>query len=309
MSPPIRVALVGHGKIARDQHLPAISASADFECVAIVDPVVQGAGQAWFADVDALLASGLAFDAAVLCQPPQARFAAAERLLKAGRHVLLEKPPGASVAEVGLLRELARERSLTLYCAWHSRHAPAVMPAAEWLKDRRLLSASIVWKEDVRAWHPGQQWIWEAGGFGVFDPGINALSIATELLGVRLRVVGGTLSFPANRDAPSAAELSLATAAGVPVTVQLDWLQQGPPVWDILIETTSGTLRLHEGGGRLDIDGRKVDVGPVREYASIYASFATLVRSGGSDADDAPLRVVADAYLRCRHQQVARFDD
>jgi hypothetical protein len=39
----------------------------------------------------------------------------------------------------------------------------------------------IVWHEDVRKWHPGQQWIWEPGGFGVFDPGINALSIATRI--------------------------------------------------------------------------------------------------------------------------------
>ena len=31
-------------------------------------------------------------------------------------------------------------------------------------------------------WHPGQEWIWQAGGFGVFDPGINALSIVTRIL-------------------------------------------------------------------------------------------------------------------------------
>ena len=44
---------------------------------------------------------------------------------------------------------------------------------------KRLL---VTWKEDVRHWHPGQQWIWEAGGFGVFDPGINALSIVTKIM-------------------------------------------------------------------------------------------------------------------------------
>ena len=39
----------------------------------------------------------------------------------------------------------------------------------------------ILWHEDVHKWHPGQQWIWEPGGFGVFDPGINAFSIATKI--------------------------------------------------------------------------------------------------------------------------------
>ena len=308
MNRPLRVALVGHGKIARDQHLPAISASADFQCVAVVDPVAQAVPQPWFADVDALLASGLAFDAAVLCQPPQARYAAAVPLLQSGRHVLLEKPPGACVSEVDLLRDLARSRACTLYCAWHSRHAPGVAPATTWLRDRTVRSATIHWKEDVRVWHPGQRWIWEAGGLGVFDPGINALSIATQLLGSSLRVVEGSLSFPSNRDAPVAAELELATAAGAPVTVQLEWLHPGSPVWDIEIVTTSGTLRLREGGGRLQIDGREVDAGPVREYASIYAAFAALVRRGDSEADVAPLQVVADAFLRCRHRHVARFD-
>jgi predicted dehydrogenase len=308
VSHPLRVALVGHGKIARDQHLPAIYASAEFECVAVVDPVRQTVPQPWFADIDALLASGMAFDAAVLCQPPQARYAAAVPLLHSGRHVLLEKPPGASVGEVDLLRDLARARACTLYCAWHSRHAPGVAPAANWLHGRTLRSATIHWKEDVRVWHPGQHWIWEAGGLGVFDPGINALSIATQLLGSPLRVVEGMLSFPANRDAPVAAELELATAAGAPLNVQLEWLHPGPPVWDIEIVTTSGTLRLREGGGRLEIDGRETDVGPVREYASIYAAFAARVRDGGSEVDVAPLQVVADAFLRCRYRHVERFE-
>src|SRR3546814_1603945 len=44
-----------------------------------------------------------------------------------------------------------------------------------------LSRARITWIEDVRKWHPGQDWIWKPGGFGVFDPGINALSLASLL--------------------------------------------------------------------------------------------------------------------------------
>src|SRR3546814_6448955 len=60
----------------------------------------------------------------------------------------------------------------------------------------------IVWKEDVRRWHPGQQWIWEAGGFGVLDPGINALSIATRILPRHFYLRDGLPEIPANRAAP-----------------------------------------------------------------------------------------------------------
>ncbi len=53
----------------------------------------------------------------------------------------------------------------------------------EWCAARALTRVGYyLEKEDVRRWHPGQDWIWEAGGFGVFDPGINALSILTEVL-------------------------------------------------------------------------------------------------------------------------------
>ncbi|TIP51034.1 MAG: gfo/Idh/MocA family oxidoreductase, partial [Mesorhizobium sp.] len=66
--------------------------------------------------------------------------------------------------------------------SWHSRYAPAVEAARDFLGSTTIRSAAINWKEDVRRWHPNQDWIWAPGGFGVFDPGINALSIATHIL-------------------------------------------------------------------------------------------------------------------------------
>ncbi len=102
--------------------------------------------------------------------------------LKAGKHVLLEKPPGASVSELTPLIATARQAGRTLFAAWHSRFAPAVEPARAFLAERTIKSVVVEWKEDVRVWHPGQAWIWEPGGFGVFDPGINALSIMTRIL-------------------------------------------------------------------------------------------------------------------------------
>ena len=45
------------------------------------------------------------------------------------------------------------------------------------MRERTIRTLTVAWKEDVRIWHPGQAWIWKAGGLGVFDPGINALSI------------------------------------------------------------------------------------------------------------------------------------
>ncbi|NTS65408.1 Gfo/Idh/MocA family oxidoreductase [Sphingomonas sp. HHU CXW] len=305
----IRIAIVGLGKIANDQHIPAILASDAFEFVAGASHEGSYPGIAMFRDVDELLAADVRVDAVAMCQPPQVRVDAAAKAIRAGKHVLLEKPPGATLAEVEALVQLAKGAGTTLFAAWHSRFAPGVHDARAWLAERRIDSARIVWKEDVRRWHPGQQWIWEPGGLGVFDPGINALSIATAILPNHFYLASGTLEVPANRAAPIAAELNMVGMNGEPVHAVFDWRQQGPQTWDIVVETDDGTLSLTHGGAQLVIDGTAREVGPEREYSDLYAHFAHLIAQGLSDVDRTPLRLVADAFMRCRQVQVDAFED
>ena len=96
--------------------------------------------------------------------------------LSAGKHVLLEKPPAATVSELVDLQRRSTAAGLTLFATWHSQFNAGVEEARRQLAGRQIRRLEVTWKEDVRHWHPGQAWIWEPGGFGVFDPGINALS-------------------------------------------------------------------------------------------------------------------------------------
>lgn len=292
----IHLGLVGLGKIARDQHLPAIERSADFKLAAIASRNASLDGVACFHTLDEMLAQDDAPDAIALCQPPQQRFGAALAALRAGKHVFLEKPPGATLSEVETLVAVAREQGATLFASWHSRCAPAVEPARDWLKTREILKVTINWKEDVRHWHPGQNWIWQAGGMGVFDPGINALSIATAIL-PSFHLASALLEFPVNCDAPIAADLSFQTAEGVPIDAAFDFRQTGPQSWDIEIETMTGTLLIRHGGADLYIDGVAVVLAPEAEYARLYERFAMLITAGESDVDLRPLRHVADAFM------------
>lgn len=306
---PVRVAVVGLGKIARDQHLPAIRDDPAFTLAATASRNADVPGTPGFASLEELLAHGPDVDAVALCTPPQVRSRDAARALLAGKHVLLEKPPGATVAEVLPLAAAAQERSVVLFATWHSRFAPGVEAARTLLQDAAVRSVTVTWKEDVRVWHPGQAWIWDPGGFGVFDPGINALSILTRILPRPPFVTRAELLFPANRAAPIAAELHLSDAAGTPIAVSFDFRQTGPQTWDIEVETGTGQVVLQSGGAVLLRDGQRVATGDEGEYPALYRRFAELVRAGRSDVDLLPLQLVADAFLLGRRQEAEPFED
>lgn len=305
----IPLALVGVGKIARDQHIPSIAADGAFALKAAVSRHGKVDGIENFQDFDAFLANRNGIRAVSLCTPPEVRFAMARKAIEAGLDVLMEKPPATTLGEAETLAALAAKAGVTLFATWHSRFALGVAPARAWLAERTIRSISIVWKEDVRRWHPGQAWIWEPGGFGVFDPGINALSILTAIVPGSILVEQASLSFPANRRQPIAADLVMRTAGDVPVTAAFDWRQEGPQTWDITVETDDGTLVLSKGGSVLFIDGVEKASGPDREYAGIYQRFATLIRNRESDADYQPLRIVADAFLCGERRDVEAFED
>ncbi|CAN7605442.1 Gfo/Idh/MocA family oxidoreductase [Bosea sp. LjRoot9] len=303
----LRLAIVGLGKIARDQHLPAVAGLPDIAIAAVVSRNARLDGVPCFETLDELFASNVAVDAVALCTPPQVRRAQAALALAAGKHVMLEKPPGATVSELAPLIASARDKGLTLFATWHSRHAPAVEPARAFLAANRPLSVKIDWREDVRVWHPGQDWIFEAGGLGVFDPGINALSILTRILPRPVFLRSAGLAFPANRAAPIAAELDLADEAGLPIRAEFDFLQTGPQSWDMRIETEGGTLMLSAGGAKLDHDGRPLVDEAEAEYRALYRRFVELVGRRESDVDLAPLQLVADAFLLGQRRSVEAF--
>ena len=301
----MKIALVGIGKIALDQHVPALDASPDWELAATVSRHGKVDGVEAFTDIGAMLDARPDVPVVSLCLPPVPRFEAAQAVLRAGRHLMLEKPPGATLAEVHALCDLAERQGVTIYATWHSRMAMAVAAARDWLAGKTVHEGRIIWREDVRKWHPGQDWIFEAGGMGVFDPGINALSILTAILPQPVRLLSADLDFPANRQAPIAARLRFSQG----IDADFDFRQEGPQTWDMEFQTDAGPLALRMGGNRLEIDGRHVQGADdiMGEYPALYAQMARLVSGGNRDADLAPMVLVADAFTLGRRNSVADF--
>ena len=294
---PIRIAIIGFGKIAADQHVPASEGNDRFELVATSSRSGVGLKRK-FTDWRKLL-DEVELEAVAITTPPSARHQIARACLERGLHVLMEKPPTVTLGETQDLVQVAASRDLTLFASWHAQHNPAVTAAGEALAGERIASMAITWHEDVHKWHPGQTWIWEPGGFGVFDPGINAFSIATRIFPGELFVREATLDYPSDAQAPIAAEIVFGSpAADGPITCSLDWRRSEGEEWTIAVETASGReIRLENGGGRLLIDGEEQPAPGIGEYPDIYRTFVDLIDERRSQVDLAPLRLVADTLL------------
>jgi D-galactose 1-dehydrogenase len=307
---PIRVGIIGVGKIARDQHIPSILANPAYVFAAASSPHSQAAGVPNFASLEEMLSQVKDLDAVAICTPPQAHYLAAKLALQSGKHVLLEKPPCTSLSQLSHLVTLAAAENLSLYQTWHSQHAPGVAPALQVLRQRRLRGVRVTWKEDVRVWHPGQTWIWQAGGFGVLDPGINALSILTHLIAEPIFPESSVLYIPENCETPIAASISMRCHSGAAIHIELDFRHTGAQTWNIDFDTDEGPVKLSVGGSELTIGNAPLRQDPAKlrsEYASIYERFADLVRAKRSEVDARPMQLVADIFLLGKRVTVEAF--
>jgi predicted dehydrogenase len=256
------------------------------------------------------LGAGLDLDAVAITTPPSVRYDIASACIEAGLHCLLEKPPTVTLSEIEDLACLAAGKQVTLFTTWHAQHNPAVTAAAEALAGKRIASMQITWHEDVRKWHPGQQWIWEPGGFGVFDPGINAFSIATKIFPGALFIREAELVYPEGKQTPIAAEIRFASpVADGDLSCSLDWRRSEGEEWTIAVETGDGMrLKLSDGGSNLEINGEsRASEGP-GEYPDLYRQFVDLIDARRSHVDATPLRLVADASLIGRRAQTDAFE-
>ena len=308
----IRLAVIGFGKIARDAHLPALQSHGGFDLKAVV--TTQGCDQSGvrcFGSTDELLgAMAGEIDAVTISTPPGPRYAIARQCLQAGLDCLLEKPPTTTLGELEELRDEAERRGRVLFTTWHSQYAAAVEQTRELLANKRIANMRISWREDVNKYHPGQDWVWEPEGFGVFDPGINALSIASRIMPGKLIMEDAILRVPANRQQPIVARLSLSSpAAEAPISAVFDWCPAAQDEWTIAVQPVDGPeIVLTRGGAELAIGGQPVPATGPGEYPAIYAEFAQLVADRCSHVDAEPLRLVADALMIGKREAAPPFE-
>src|SRR5439155_1572378 len=140
-APVIKVGVIGLGTAALTGHLPALAASSRFELVALLDTrkeQVDAASDRFPAphrcsESDAFFALP-ELEAVIVATPPDSHAVLAGEALRAGKHVLVEKPLARTVEESRSLVDLAGAGGLTLSVGHEKRFHPSLERVRELLE-------------------------------------------------------------------------------------------------------------------------------------------------------------------------------
>ncbi|MFY0681931.1 MAG: Gfo/Idh/MocA family oxidoreductase [Thalassovita sp.] len=200
---PTRVAIVGTGTMARS-HVAAYKANPDASLVAAVDtrPDVLAAfckehdiAHA-FTSIEALLEWG-AFDGVSNVTPDAAHHATSLPFLRAGKHVLCEKPLAATYDDAREMADVAAQAGVVNMINLSYRDGPALQKAAQMVAEGaigavRHFEASYLqsWLTQPAwgDWKSESTWLWRLssrhGSKGVLgDVGIHIIDFATFVIG------------------------------------------------------------------------------------------------------------------------------
>ncbi len=258
----MRIASIGCGDIAQRRHFPELAAIQGVELAAIAardparlaDCAARFGVKRTFTDPAAMLADP-AIDAVMVLTPPDSHGRYAEMAIRAGKHVLIEKPLVPTLAEAERLSAALREapRPLTVLALPHLATPELALVA-------RLLAAGAIGEVTAVESHRGHRgpthagWFYRkalAGGGVLFDLGIYQLSIVAALFGPAAAMTALCTTRFATRtlddgstvdpDVEDSALLALTLADGTAVTVNANW---------------NGSLSHHRTRGRSIVTGR-----------------------------------------------------
>lgn len=246
---PVRIALVGFGRIARDW-LRVLVELDGFEVAGVVDPDQRArarAGVRAFASVGELLEAEHP-DAAIVATPPSTHAELAIALLGAGCDVFCEKPLALTSRDAERMLATARDARRTLMMASKFRFVPDVDAARRLIADGAI-GTPILYRNVFCSFVPmAGRWNSDAaiaGGGVVFDNGAHAVDLARCLLGPLARVLAvvGPRAQPVEVE-DSARLLFETRAHRTPGIADLSWSVDGGDDDYVEIDGSEGIVQL-----------------------------------------------------------------
>lgn len=183
----IQVGLVGHGYAAQTFHWPLLSALPEYEVCAVMSSRSPAdlPSVAVYESIDELLAHpGLSL--VVVTAPNDLHFALGQKILQAGKHLVLEKPMTITLAEAQSLMQLAREQQCLL-TVFHNRRWDGDFLTVQKILSEQLLGDVKYFESRFDRFRPNvrDRWRENAGaGAGIwFDLGPHLVDQALLLFG------------------------------------------------------------------------------------------------------------------------------
>ncbi len=185
------VALVGYGSVSQVFHAPLISANNSLRLTTVVSSKPDSVhrdlpGVRVEPSLDAVLADPN-IDLAVVATPNATHFSIAERLLKAGKHTLVDKPFTVRENEARALAQLAAARGLVL-AAFHNRRWDADFLTLQQLVAGGRLGELQTLESSFNRFRPQPRDRWrEQPGSGsglLYDLGPHLIDQAVQLFGM-----------------------------------------------------------------------------------------------------------------------------
>jgi predicted dehydrogenase len=193
---------MGGGGIFEGAHLAGWKSIPDAQIVALADVDLERAKRiAGTLDVRHVFTDfrdlvRLELDAVDVCAPNQVHAPAVMAALRAGMHVICEKPLAVAARDVRRMGELADRKRLKLMTAQHQRWSAPAVAVKQWVEEGNLGSVYHARVRAMRrAWLPARPGFIDrrlSGGGPCMDIGVHALDLCMWLMGfpTPLRVSG-----------------------------------------------------------------------------------------------------------------------
>ncbi|HEY2761690.1 MAG TPA: Gfo/Idh/MocA family oxidoreductase [Pirellulales bacterium] len=204
--PPVRIAIVGAGKVSDYHHLPGIRLDPRATLVAACDTdskLLDTRRREWNLDkvtTDfAKICADPEIDAVIIATPNFTHREIALAAAKAGKHIMCEKPLGLNAAEAREMYTAAQDSGVVHMTAFTYRFAPAMRYLKHLVQSGALGTPRHFRSQRFLDW-PESSWGWrqyknQAGGGDLFDITVHRIDFAIELLGPIKTVCGAVARF------------------------------------------------------------------------------------------------------------------
>ena len=248
-----RIALIGCGLIGRKRlaALPAgaFAAACDLE-IGRAEQLVASARTGYATDDAARVFADPAIDAVIVCTLNAALAPLALAAIRAGKHVLVEKPGAISTEQADELIDAARAAGVRVRVGFNHRFHPALLQARSLYESGALGPLMFVRGRYGHGGRVGYDREWRAdptlsGGGELIDQGVHLIDLAGWFLGDFARIEGHASTSFWDMPVDDNAFLNLRTAAG-----QTAWLHVSCTEWKNLF-----SLEIYGRTGKLHVEG------------------------------------------------------